>query len=150
MPGAAALLDAVRGLPGVGLLAPPHVSLGYPWASADAAAQRVADVAAAAGAEPAFDVLLTGPHRYAPDVRGRVLVHARVDDEGPFRRLAAALGADLRDVHLSLARVLPVGDVAAVEAALAPLLPLSARVDVLELTAQRDRRWEVLLAAPLG
>ena len=140
----------MRGLPGVGLLEPPHVSLGYPWLPADEAEAQVDRVREAAAAVPAFEALLVGPHRFAADTRGRVLVHARLADDAPVRALAAALGADLRDVHLSVARVLPAGDLAAVEAAVAPLLPLSVRVEVLELTVRRDGAWSQLLRAPLS
>lgn len=150
LPGAGVLLEAVRGLPGVGLLEPPHVSLGYPWVPADEALARADEVRAAASGVPAAQVLLTGPHRFAPDARGRVLVHARLADEEPARRLARALGAQLRDVHLSVARVLPDGDVAAVEAAVAPLLPLAVPVVGLELTVQLERVWRRVLLAPLG
>ncbi len=140
----------MRGLPGVGLLEPAHVSLGYPWLAAEAALAAVDRVHRAAAAVPAFEALLTGPHRFAPDPRGRVLVHARLRDEQPVRALAAAVGADLRDVHLSVARVLPAGDVAAVEAAVAPLLPLAVRVETLELTVRRAGAWSRALLAPLG
>ena len=105
---------------------------------------------AAAAAVAAFPTVLTGPHRFAPDRRGRVLVHARLADEAPVRALADALSADLRDVHLSLARVLPDGDLDAVEAALAPLLPCPVRVEVLELTVQLDGRWQPGQRFPLG
>lgn len=144
------LLDAVRGLPGAALLAPPHVSLGYPWAPADEAEGAAPRVRAAAAGVPAFDALLAGPHRFAPDARGRVVVHARLADDAPVRALARALGADLRDVHLSIARVLPGGDVEAVLAAVAPLLPLAVRVDALELTVRRDRVWSRVLLSRLG
>lgn len=150
MPGAEVLLDAVRGLPGAGLLEPAHVSLGYPWRAADDALGRLDDVRAAAARVPAFDAVLTGPHRFAPDARGRVLVHARLTDETPVRTLGALLGADLRDVHLSIARVLPAGDAAAVEAALAVLLPLPVRVAALELTVRCGGRWSRALLTPLG
>lgn len=151
LPGAQVLLRAVRDLPGVSLLLPPHVSLGYPWLPADAARAALPAVSRTAAAEPAFDALLTGPHAFAPDARGRVLVHARLADDGPVRRLAARLGADLREVHLSIARVLPSdGSVQDVLAAVAPLLPLSTAVRHLELTVQADRVWSRALLAPLG
>ena len=140
----------MRGLPGAGLLEPPHVSLGYPWLPADDAEAQQDRVRAAAAAVPAFEALLVGPHRFAPDARGRVLVHARLADDAPVRALARALVADLRDVHLSVARVTTDGDVAAVEAAVAPLLPLAVRVEVLELTVRRAGRWSRVLGAPLG
>ena len=150
VPGAAPLLDAVRELPGAALLAPPHVSLGYPWRGADRAEASLAEVRAAAAAVPAFDAVLTGPYAFAPDSRGRVLVHARLSPAEPVRALAAALGADLRDVHLSIARVLPEGSPDAVADAVAPLLPLLVRVEHLELTVQRSGRWSRALLAPLA
>ncbi len=150
MPGAAGLLDAVRHLPGAGLLEPPHVSLGYPWLPAPQALQRLDRVRAAASGVPVFRARLTGPHRFVPDSRGRTVVHARPDDDGPFVELARVLGADLRDVHLSVARVLADGDLAAVEEALRPLLPLEVEVRALELTVQESRTWRRALLAPLG
>lgn len=150
VPGALPLLDAVRGLPGAALLPPPHMSLGYPWLSADEALDRLADVRAAAAAVPAFDAVLPEVRRFAPDSRGRVLVHVAPVDETPVRALAAALGADLRDVHLSVARVTGDGDPDAVAAAVAPLLPLTVRVSELELTVRRDGAWQPGLRFPLG
>ncbi len=144
------LLDAVRGLPHVGLLEPAHVSLGYPWVPAEEALARRDDVRAAAAATPPLEVVLHGPHRFDVDVRGRLVVHLLPDDPAPFAALAARLRADLRTPHLSVARVLRDGDVDAVEAAVAPLLPLRATLDVLELTVRRGRDWEVALTAPLG
>ena len=140
----------MRGLPGVGLLEPAHVSLGYPWLPADDALARLDDVRAAAAQVPAFGAELTGPHRFAPDARGRVLVHARLADDAPVRLLAGLLRADLRDAHLSIARVLPAGDPDEVVAAVAALLPLTVPVTGLELTVQRDRVWSQALLAPLG
>ncbi len=150
VPGAEALLDAVRGVDGAALLAPAHVSLGYPWLPSAEALAALDDVRAAAARVPAFDAELLGPHAFAADPRGRVLVHVRLADEGPVRALAALLGADLRQVHLSVARVLPGGDVAQVRARLAPLLPRSVRVDELDVTVQRAGRWTPALRVPLG
>lgn len=150
MPGASPLLDAVRGLPGVALLPPPHVSLGYPWRGADEAEASLGDVRAAAAAVPAFDAVLTGPYAFSPDGRGRVLVHARLAPAEPVRALAAALDADLRDVHLSIARVLPEGAPDVVADVVAALLPLLVRLEHLELTVQRSGRWSRALLAPLG
>lgn len=140
VPEAEPLLDAVRGLRHVGLLEPAHVSLGYPWRSADQAdSSMVADAAARTGA---FDVRLVEVRAFAPDKRGRVLVHVVPDDERPFRALAALLDADLRDVHLSVARVLPAGDADEVIRRTRQLLPVVATVRVLELTLQRDGAWQ--------
>ena len=150
VPAARPLLDAVRGLPGAALLPPPHISLGYPWLAADEALARLADVSAAAAAVPAFDAVLPEVRRFAPDTRGRVLVHVAPVDGSPVRALAGRLGADLRDVHLSVARVTADGDPDAVAAAVARLLPLTARVSVLELTVRRDGTWQPGLRFPLG
>ncbi len=150
VPGAGPLLDAARDLPGVALLEPPHVSLGYPWLPPEQALAAGDRLRAAAAAVPAFDAVLTGPHVFAPDGRGRVLVHARLADEQPVHRLAALLGADLRTVHLSVARVLRAGDVDAVLAAVAPLLPRPVRVAELELTVRTDGRWSLAGRAALG
>ena len=140
VPGAEPLLDAVRGLPGVGLLEPAHVSLGYPWRAADDA--DAALVAAAAAASAPFVVRFAAVRRFDPDARGRVLVHVAPEDDGPVRALAASVGADLRAPHLSVARVLAEGDPDAVAAAVSPLLPLTVPVEVLELSVQVDGRWQ--------
>lgn len=150
VPGAEVLLDAVRGLPGVGLLEPAHVSLGYPWLAAPEALAALERVRAAASRVPPFDAVLQGPHAFAPDGRGRVLVHVRLADERPVRELARLLGAELREVHLSVARLLPGADVDRVRGAVAPLLPRSARVCELDVTVQRAGRWEHALRQPLG
>ena len=149
VPAAEPLLTAVRGLPGVGLLEPAHMSLGYPWrAPAEIDVEQVRAVLA--GVAP-FDVVLSGPHRFEPDVRGRVVVHLRPADETPFWELARLLGADLRTPHLSVARVLRTGDLGAVEAALEPVLPLRTRIEQVEVTV-RDAPgdWSRLLLHPLG
>ena len=140
MPDAEPLLDAVRGLPHVGLLEPAHVSLGYPWRPAADADPDV--VRRAAAATPAFALRLGQVRCFDPDARGRVLVHAVPDDERPFRALAALVGADLRDVHLSIARVLAGGDVDEVLRRVTPLLPVVTTVRLLELAVQRDGAWQ--------
>lgn len=140
----------MRGLPGAALLEPAHVSLGYRWLPAAQAWAELERVRAAAAGVPAFHAVLLGPHAFPPDARGRVLVHARLADEGPVRALAALLGADLRAVHLSVARLLPGTDAERVAAAVAPLLPRSVRVAELEVTVQSAGRWQPALLAPLG
>lgn len=140
VPEAEPLLDAVRGVPRVGLLEPAHVSLGYPWRPADRVDREL--VRQAAQATAPFEVRLGQVRAFAPDARGRVLVHAVPDDERPFRALAALAEADLRDVHLSLARVLPGGDVAQVVRRVEPLLPVVATLRVLELTVQGEGVWQ--------
>lgn len=139
VPGAEPLLDAVRGLPGVGLLEPAHVSLGYPWRPAAEADAGL--VALAAAHVPPFALRFGVLGRFGPDPRGRVVLHAVPDDDAPVRALAAVVGGDLRDTHLSVARVLAGTDVDAVAARVEHLLPLVCRVEVLELTVQRDRVW---------
>lgn len=148
VPGAEPLLDAVRGLPGVGLLEPAHVSLGYPWrpsAHADPAL-----VAAAAARVPPFVLRFARLDRFAPDLRGRVVLHAVPDDDAPVRVLAEAVGGDLRDTHLSVARVLAGTDVDEVAARVEHLLPLACPVEVLELTVQEGRTWQPGVRFRLG
>lgn len=147
VPEAEPLLDAVRGMPRVGLLEPAHVSLGYPWRTADRVDRQL--VRRAAQATAAFEVRLGQVRAFAPDARGRVLVHAVPDDDRPFRALAALVEADLRDVHLSLARVLPGGDLQQVVRRVEPLLPVVAALCVLELTVQRDGAWQAGERFPL-
>lgn len=150
VPEAEPLLDAVRGLPGVGLLEPAHVSLGYPWLTADDALRRLDEVRAVAASTPPWDVVLSGPARFDTDVRGRTVVHLRPDDDAPFLALAARLGGQLRTPHLSVARVLATGDVDAVEGLLAPLLPLRTRIEELEVTVRSGRTWSVALRTGLS
>lgn len=149
VPDAEVLLDAVRGLPGVALLEPAHISLGYPWLTAEQALSQLAVVREVATATRAWDVVLTGPERFDTDVRGRTVVHLRPEDDGPFVGLADRLGAALRTPHLSVARVLATGDVAAVEQRLAALLPLRTRVEELEVTVRSGRVWSSALRTPL-
>ncbi|MCW2606332.1 MAG: hypothetical protein JWO60_1025 [Frankiales bacterium] len=148
VPGAEPLLDAVRGLPGVGLLEPAHVSLGYPWRQAEDADPDV--VARAAALVPPFVLRFGRLGRFDPDQRGRVVLHAVPDDDRHVRILAAVVGGDLHDTHLSVARVLPEGDIDDVAARVEHLLPLECRVEVLELTVQEGRRWLPGTRFPLG
>lgn len=148
VPEAEVLLDAVRGLPGVALLEPAHISLGYPWV-ADAQ-ERLDEVRAAAAAVPSGDVLLLGPERFEQDVRRRTVVHAGLSDGTIPRELARLLGAPLRTPHLSIARVNRGGDVDEVVAAVAHLLPISVRLDTLELTQRDSSGWTTLLKASLA
>lgn len=150
VPDAEALLDAVGGLPGVGLLEPAHISLGYPWLTAEEALDRLEDVRAAAAGASAWEVVLSGPHRFDTDVRGRTVVHLRPDDDAPFLALAACLGGTLRTPHLSVARVLSTGSVADVEDRLADLLPLRTRISALEVTVRSGRTWSTALTASLS
>jgi hypothetical protein len=148
VPEAEPLLDAVRGMPGVALLEPAHISLGYPWLPD--AALRLDDVLAAAAAVSAGVVELRGPELFTQDVRRRTVVHAQLSDEAIPRSLAALLGAPLRTPHLSIARVRHHGDLDAAVAAVAHLLPMAVRLDCLELTLKTAQGWETLLRAPLG
>lgn len=150
VPDAEHLLDAVRDLTGVSLLEPAHVSLGYPWLTADEALAQLDRVRAVAAATPAWEVVLDGPHRFDTDVRGRTVVHLRPDDDAPFLALAHALDGPLRTPHLSVARVLAAGDVDAVSSRLEGLLPLRTRIDALEVTVRSGRTWSTALTVPLS
>jgi hypothetical protein len=99
-------------------------------------------VRAAAAAVGPVALRFAGLRRFAPDARGRTLLHVAPDDEAPLRRLAALVGGDLRSPHLSVARVLPGTDVDAVAALVEPLLPLEVVATVLELTVQRGGVWQ--------
>lgn len=146
VPEAEVLLDAVRGMDGVGLLEPAHVSLGYPWVP-DPSVDAVR--AAAAQVKPRT-VELRGPELFVQDVRQRTVVHALLSDESVPRRLAALLDAPLRTPHLSIARVRKHGDVGAVVDAVTPLLPLRVRLEMVELTLRTDTGWQTLAQLPLG
>jgi hypothetical protein len=148
VPEAEPLLDAVRGMPGVALLEPAHISLGYPWLpDAHLHVQEVCDAAAAVASGT---VRLQGPELFSQDIRRRTVVHAQLSDESIPRALAALLGAPLRTPHLSIARVRHHGDLAAVVDAVAHLLPLTVHLDCLELTVKTTTGWETLVRAPLG
>src|SRR4051812_20086077 len=147
VPEAEPLLDAVRGLEGVALLEPAHISLGYPWVR-DPSADRVRE--AARQVKPHV-VELSGPELFVQDVRQRTVVHALLSDESVPRRLAELLDAPLRTPHLSLARVRRNGDVGAVVDALEGLLPLTVRLEALELTVRAaPGTWTTLVRVPLG
>ena len=90
---------------------------------------------------PRFVLRFTSLGRFGPDPRGRVVLHAVPDDDEPVRALAKVVGADLRDTHLSVARVLAGTDVDEVAERVEHLLPLTCPAEVLELTVQRDRVW---------
>ena len=148
VPEAEVLLDAVRGLPGVALLEPAHITLGYPWVGDPEA--RLDEVAAACASVPSAAVQLLGPERFEQDLRGRTVVHALLSDTDVPRRLAGLLAAPLRTPHLSIARVRRSGDVDAVAAAVAPLLPLAVRLDTVEVTRRDPTGWTTILRARLG
>lgn len=148
VPDAEVLLDAVRGLPGVSLLEPAHITLSYPWVEEpelhlDAVLAACADMAAAT-------VELQGPMRFEPDVRGRTVVHAVLSDEQVPRALVSRLAQPLRTLHLSIARVRRSGDVDQVMAAVIPLLPLTVRLDTVEVTRRDPTGWTTILRAPLA
>ena len=121
-----------------------------PVAAVRRGAAALDEVRAAAARVPAFDALLVGPHAFAPDGRGRVLVHVRLADERPVRALAALLGADLRQVHLSVARVLPGGDVARCRPSWRRCCRGACGATELDVTVQRAGRWAPALRVPLG
>lgn len=150
VPDAEPLLDAVRDLPGVALLEPAHVSLGYPWVTAEQARARLDEVREVAARTAAWDVVLAGPHRFDTDVRGRTVVHLVPEDDAPFLALAKALGAGLRTPHLSVARVLAAGSPQEVEGRLAGLLPLRTSLRELEVTVRSGRTWSSALRVSLG
>lgn len=148
VPDAEVLLDAVRGLPGVALLEPAHITLAYPWvgdpeAHLDEVQEACADV-------PAASVVLRGPELFEQDVRGRTVIHATLSDDRVPQALAARLAEPLRTPHLSVARVRRTGDVDQVIAAVAPLLPLTVRLDTVDVTRRDRTGWATLLRAPLG
>ena len=148
VPEAEVLLDAVRGLPGVALLEPAHITLGYPWV--DAPEERLDDVQVAAAAVASATVVLRGPASFDQDVRGRTVVYASLSDERVPHELAARLASPLRTPHLSIARVRRSGDVDEVVAAVAPLLPLTVRLDTVEVTRRDASGWTTILRTPLG
>ncbi|MCW2622337.1 MAG: 2-5 ligase family protein [Frankiales bacterium] len=154
VPAAEPLLDAVRELPGVSLLEPAHISLGYPWLDAGQALERLDEVRAVVAATAAWEVELDGPERFDVDVRGRQVVYLRPADDRPFAALAEALGGRLGRPHLSVARVLAgagLPGVERVEAVLRPLLPLRTRIDHVEVTVRLGpSSWSTVLQAPLG
>jgi hypothetical protein len=146
VPEAEPLLDAVRGMPGVALLEPAHITISYPWVP-DPSLDVVRSAAASVAAQ---DVLLVGPELFAQDVRERTVVHALLSDEAVPRALAAQVGVPLRTPHLSIARVRKNGDVDAVVDAIAHLLPLAVRLDTLELTTRGQDGWTTLLQTRLA
>lgn len=147
VPEAEPLLDAVRGLPGVALLEPAHISLGYPWVP-NPSTDRVR--AAAAQVQPRV-VELRGPELFVQDARQRTVVHALLSDESVPRRLGELLDAPLRTPHLSIARVRRDGDVGTVVAALEGLLPLTVRLETLTVTVrQAPGSWATLGEFALG
>jgi 2'-5' RNA ligase len=148
VPDAEVLLDAVRGMPGVTLLEPAHITLAYPWVGDPEA--RLDDVRTACGEVPAATVVLHGPSSFEQDVRGRTVVHASLSDERVPQDLAARLASPLRTPHLSIARVRRSGDVDEVVAAVAHLLPLTVRLELVEVTRRDPSGWTTILTAPLG
>lgn len=148
VPGAEVLLDAVRGVEGVRLLEPAHISLGYPWLPD--AAERLDEVKAAAAAVQPVEVELVGPELFTQDARRRVVVHALLSDDALPRALADRLAAPLRTAHLSVARVRHRTDPSQVVEAVAALLPLRVRLEELELTVRGEHGWSTLLRVPLG
>ena len=109
VPEAEVLLNAVRGLPGVALLEPAHVTLAYPWIADPEA--HLDNVLAVCAEVLGATVVLHGPECFEQDVRGRTVIYATLSDERVPRDLAARLASPLRTPHLSLARVRRTGDV---------------------------------------
>lgn len=148
VPDAEVLLDAVRGLPGVSLLEPAHITLGYPWVGDPEA--RLDEVRSACADVPPATVVLEGPSLFEQDVRRRTVVYATVSDDAVPHELASRLAAPLRTPHLSIARVRRTGDVDQVIAAVAPLLPLTVRLDTVAVTRRDPTGWTTILRAPLA
>lgn len=101
------VLDAVEraALPGVGLLRPAHVSLGYPWLAPAEALGR--GVALLHGLDrPAFALHLSALRAF-PSRGRRTVLYLEPDDPEPLRALAAAIGVDTAGYrpHLSVARL---------------------------------------------
>lgn len=141
------VLDAVEraALPGVGLLRPAHVSLGYPWLAPAEALGR--GVALLHGLDrPAFALHLSALRAF-PSRGRRTVLYLEPDDPEPLRALAAALGVDTAGYrpHLSVARL--DHDTARpsarsdVGALVGPLLPVVATARTLTLRVQYDHRW---------
>lgn len=150
VPAAAGLLDAVAGLPGVGLLAPAHISLGYPWLSPDQAQRSLPLLAVVAGRQAPLDVTLAQLLVFEPDGRGRVVVAVRPEPAMDIVRLANRVGAKVATPHLSVARVARGADSAGVLDVLAPMLPLSLWLTELELRTRVVGRWQAHSRLPLG
>lgn len=142
------LLDAVRGLPGVALLEPAHITLAYPWVGDPES--HLDDVRTACREVAAATVVLHGPSSFEQDVRGRTVVHATLSDDSVPQELATRLAQPLRTPHLSIARVRRSGDVDQVMAAVGPLLPLTVRLDTVEVTRRDPEGWTTILRAPIG
>jgi hypothetical protein len=118
------------------VLAPPHVSLGWPWRLAPPTAE-------VAGSGPVVLPLLHP--RIHPARRDQVLVDVPVGDPGhaAVRSLAQRLGwsGPPPTAHLSLVRVRDAATAAAVAAAVRPLLPRSVVAGVVQVTARTAGRW---------
>ena len=93
----------------------------------------------AAAQVPAFDAVLTGPHAFSPDARGRVLVHVRLEDERPVRRSRGCSAPTCGRCTCRWPGCCRGADVDAVRTAVAGLLPLRTPVRELDVTVQRDR-----------
>lgn len=142
-----AAADAARAVEGVRaeqvtVLAPAHISLGYPWRQPPAAA-TVASIAARL--LPAAVGL--GPIRAFPaDPRGRHTLHVPVLDGGLLQDLATQLGwTGVITPHCSLVRSRVGASLDRARAAAAPFVPATVRLATVEVTAHTDGRWRRVL-----
>jgi hypothetical protein len=151
------LLDELHPLlpAGATVLDPAHISFGYPWLAPEAALAVVDDVAAALAEEPAVDVTLLGPRRFAPDRAGRVTVWLDPRPTPPLRDLGRAIAAVARRPAAAItppssrARR-PAGvDPTPVEEVVAPRLPLVTRLDRVDLHVQASGGWRHARSMPL-
>lgn len=141
---------------GATVLEPAHISFGYPWLDPPAARDVLDDVAAVLAEQAPFAVELTGPHRFAPDHDGRVVVWLEPQPAAAVRALgwliADASGHDTDGFmpHCSLVR-LPEGvDPAPLEQLVTPNLPLPARLDHVEFRVEHNGTWTLERTIPLG
>jgi 2'-5' RNA ligase len=151
VPAALPLQEAVADVPGVTLLAPPHISLAWHWLPADHAVVHASLLAALVERTPAFPLRFDRLAAFPPDGRGRVVVHAQPEPVEPIRALAAAVWA-LADEpppepdwtpHLSVGRVPRGGPVAEVLQRAAAALPIETSADAVHLHVHDRLRWEV-------
>ena len=152
------VLDAVASLQlqGVGLLAPAHISLSWPWLSPPEAAAAVPSLAAQLAEVAVTEVTLVGPSTFPPDRAGRRVVHLSPQPDGPLHTLRA-LACDGQapsdhpyTPHLSVARVRPDADLESVQRTVALHAPLRARLSVVQLHVEYRSGWRVEARLPLG
>lgn len=148
VPAADAVLDRLRPLltSGCTALDPAHISFGYPWLAPEVARAAIADVAAALRDVQPVTVDLTGPYRFPPDSRGRVVLWLAPAPVGGIHAIAdtiASVAGLPRDFlpHCSLVRLSKDVDPAPFEALAAGALPLRTTLDTIHLHIQQSGRW---------